>query len=162
VDRNTPHHVVENPTVRIVTDWMRKFARAGSEDLDLRALVEDICKNVVQGDYAGECLACYYWVCQNVRYMRDIHEVEFVKQPERLIETLSGDCDDIATLLAAMFMSCGNKVRFVLVGFSPGGPPSHVFVEVLTARGNITFDPVANRDTANMLKRVATRIEVPV
>ncbi len=161
MDRNTPHREIANPTTRIVTDWMRKFARKGSEDLTVRALVEDICKDVEQGDYAGECLACYYWVCQNIRYLRDISDVEFVKEPQCMLETKSGDCDDISTLLAAMFMACGNECQFMLVGFQPGGPPSHVFTQVCTAKGCITFDPVANRDTAGMLSKVKTKIVVP-
>ena len=154
--------MIENPSTTDVVDWMKKFARKGSEDLEVRALVEKICSGIEQGDYAGECLACYYWVCQNIRYMRDIDNVEFVKEPARVIETGAGDCDDMSTLLAAMFMACGNRCRFVLVGFHAGRGPSHVFTEVLTPHGPITFDPVANRDTAQMLKRVKARWTVPV
>jgi transglutaminase-like putative cysteine protease len=142
---------------------MRKFAHKGKEDLSIRRLVEQICAPLAQGDYAGECLALYYWVCQNIRYMRDPLEVEFVKEPERVLETRAGDCDDMATLLAAMVMACGNRCRFVLVGFQKGKGPSHVYLEVISPRGEIVvLDPVANRNTANMLKKVQVRQEYPV
>jgi len=162
LDKHTPISSVENPRLVDVTDAMRRFAHKGKEDLEVRGLVEEICRGLQQGDYVGEALACYYWVCQNIRYLRDISGVEFVKEPRKTIETRTGDCDDMATLLAAMLMSCGNTCRFVLVGFKAKTPPSHVFVEVLTPNGPVALDPVANRETQQMLQRAKTRIEVKV
>lgn len=163
MDRNTPHRLIRNPTTDLVVGYMRRFARRGAEDLELIALVKDICKHLEQGDYAGECLACYYWVCQNVRYMRDGNGVETVQTPQRILDTLSGDCDDMSTLLAAMFLVLGNRCRFVLVGFQPRQAPSHVFTEVVTPQGRaVLFDPVPNRNTRQMLSRVQVRREVPV
>jgi len=152
MNRDTPTRTVENPRLMDVVEWMRKFAHKGKEDLEVRRLVERICRGISQGDYASEVLACYYWVCQNIRYMRDIHDVEFLKEPRRLLETKAGDCDDISTLLAAMLMACGNRCRFVLVGFNGAPVPGHVFVEVITPSGAIPLDPVANRDTAKMMR----------
>lgn len=141
---------------------MRRFAHKGKEDLEVRRLVEQLTERLAQGDYASEVLAIYYWCCQNIRYMRDIHRVEFLKEPRKLIETGSGDCDDIATLLAAMLMSCGNQCRFVLVGLTSKNAPSHVYVEVRTPGGWVTLDPVANRETAQMHRQERFRKEVPV
>jgi len=151
---------LDDPTLEDVLTWMANFAREGREDLTVITLVKKICSKLASGDYAGECLAVYYWVCQHVRYMRDPYNVEMVQKPFRTLDVRSGDCDDMATLLAAMFMACGNRCRLVAVGFVAGGPPTHVFCEVITARGAIVFDPVANRDTAKMLRSVKTRVEV--
>jgi hypothetical protein len=165
VNRNTPTRSVPNPTLMQVAEWMRRFAHQGKADLEVRRLVEKICADIAPGDYASECLAIYYWACQpqNLRYMRDIQGVEFLKQPSRLLKTKAGDCDDIATLLAAMLMACGNKCEFVLVGFKRGGPPSHVYVQVITPKGKrVALDPVANRVTQQMLGAEKTRLVVPV
>lgn len=150
------------PRLRDTTDWMRKFAHKGKTDLEVRQLVEKICANIAQGDYAGECLACYYWVCQNIRYMRDIHDVEFLKEPRQLLASPAGDCDDISTLLAAMLMACGNRCSFVLASFKGSSVPSHVFVQVHTPGGPVVLDPVANRDTAQMLRTMTGSEKIPV
>jgi len=157
-----PSKLVQKPTLKDVIDGMRAFAHKGKGDMKVRDLVEQICSTLQQGDYASEVLACYYWVCQHVRYLRDPHGLEFVKEPARTLESRSGDCDDIAVLLAAMTMACGNRCRFVLVGFKSGGEPSHVYVEVLTPHGPVALDPVANRETAAMQAKVQVRVEIPL
>lgn len=157
-----PAKLVQKPTLQDVVDGMRAFAHKGKGDMKVRDLVEQICSTLVQGDYASEVLACYYWVCQNIRYLRDPHGLEFVKEPARTLESRSGDCDDIAVLLASMVMACGNRCRFALVGFKSGGEPSHVYLEVLTPHGPVALDPVANRETSSMQARTRTRINVGV
>jgi transglutaminase-like putative cysteine protease len=141
---------------------MVEFAHRGKQDLEVRRLCEVICEDLAQGDYAGECLAIYYWVCQNIRYMRDIHDVEFVKEPGQLIKTRAGDCDDMATLLAAMLMAMGNTCDFVLAHFHGDATPSHVYVRVHSPSGPIVLDPVANRDTGKMLGELTNHTVVPV
>lgn len=159
---STPTLRVNNPRLIDVVEWMRRFAHKGKSDLEIRQLVETICKDLVQGDYAGEVLAIYYWVCQNIRYMRDIHDVEFVKEPRQIVATRSGDCDDMATLLAAMVMASGNTCEFLLASYAPSQPPTHVFLRVNTPSGPMVLDPVANRMTAQMLKRMVNFTTVPV
>jgi transglutaminase-like putative cysteine protease len=157
-----PTKLVSKPTLKDVVEGMRSFAHKGKGDMKIRDLVEQICSTLIQGDYASEVLACYYWVCQHIRYLRDPYGLEFVKEPARTLESRAGDCDDIAVLLAAMAMTCGNRCRFVLVGFKSGGQPSHVYLEVLTPHGPVALDPVANRETARMQAQVKVRIDVPV
>ena len=154
MNRLTPTRSISNPTLRDVTSAMVSFAHKGKKDLEVRRLCEQICSELAQGDYAGECLAIYHWVCQNIRYMRDIHDVEFVKEPGQLLKTRAGDCDDMATLLAAMLMAMGNRCDFVLARFNGSPIPSHVYVRVLSPKGPIVLDPVANRDTGRMLKQL--------
>ena len=44
---------------------------------------------------------------------------------------IEGDCDDISTLLAAVALVAGYRVRFVAVRYSPGVQHyEHVFVEI--------------------------------
>lgn len=156
MDSRSPHRLEEAPTIEMVVGAMRRFAHGpqGKESLDIRALCEEIIAGVESGDYAGEVLAVYYWVCKHIRYSQDILGVEFVKTPTTVLKTKTGDCDDIACLLAAMLMSIGKRCRFVLAGFNRGAPPSHVFCAVALPDGTaIVLDPVANRVTSSMLAR---------
>jgi predicted transglutaminase-like cysteine proteinase len=163
MNRHTPTRTVLDASMITTLRSMRELAQRGKKDLEVRALVEQLNADVAEGDYASELLAIYYWVTQNVRYMRDIDGVEFLKTPRKLLETRSGDCDDIATLLAAMFMAAGNPVQFAVASFKPGKPVfSHVFVEVLTPHGPVIFDPVANRDTKKMLTTMRFKGTFPV
>ncbi len=155
-------HTVPKPTLGDVVEWMRRFAHKGKTDLVVRKLVEEVCADLASGDYASEAFAIYAWVHQNIRYMRDIHDVEYVKEPAKLIETRAGDCDDMATLIAAMLMACGNRAVFTLVAFDGAPVPSHVFANVVTPHGLVVLDPVANRISAEMLKRVTARTDIEV
>ncbi len=150
------------PRLADVTNWMKRFAHQGKIDMSIRSKVEEICANVVQGDYASEVLAVYYWVCTNIRYMRDINDVEFVKEPKITLSSRSGDCDDIATLLAAMLMACGNQCSFVVAGFGTPPAPSHVYVQVETAKGPVPLDPVANRETERMTRTMTCSVVIPL
>jgi hypothetical protein len=142
---------------------MQTAAHKGKKSLRVRRLAELITAGIAQGDYASEVLALYYWVCRNIRYIRDIDGVEFIKEPDQVIATGAGDCDDMATLLAALLMAAGNPVRFAIAGFKPGRPNfSHVYVEVMTPHGPVTIDPVANRDTPKMLKTMTFKSIIPV
>ncbi len=154
ISRRTPKKVINDPGLEQVVGYMRKFAHQGARDPDIIAINRRVCRNLQSGDYGGECLAAYYWVCSNVRYMRDPYGVELVQWPIRTVDTGAGDCDDMATLLAAMCMALGNQCRFALVGFSPGGPPTHVYCEVRTPSGFKVLDPVAKGDIDGMLGRV--------
>jgi hypothetical protein len=143
---------------------MRAEALKGKKSLVVRRVVEEVCAGLAEGDYAGELLAIYYWVTQNIRYMRDIDNVELLKSPDNLLKTRSGDCDDIATLLAAMFMAAGNPVQFAIVAFNNSMRPaySHVFVEAITPHGPVLFDPVANRIQGEMVSNIKAKKTFPV
>ncbi len=132
---------------------MSLLAQQGKKDMLVRRFVERLCAQVEPGDYSSEILAIYYWCCANVRYMKDILDVETLKTPNQLLQSRSGDCDDIATLLAAMYMSCGNVCRFIVVAFA-SGYPEHVFVQVRVGPKWVTIDPVAAADTTIMHKKV--------
>lgn len=146
---------IANPTVQQVVDGMVKFALRDSTTEFVLNLRNAICNGLASGDYAGEALACYYWVHQNIRYVRDPQTAEYVRDSKRLVEAGAGDCDDMSVLLAALLIACGNKVSFALVTFRGAPQPSHVFVMLHTPKGFVPMDPVAGRLTADMLRRAA-------
>jgi transglutaminase-like putative cysteine protease len=63
--------------------------------------------------------------------------MELVKAPAVMLQEIRatpdsyavGDCDDVATLGAAIALAMGLPVRFVLLGFELGGPFSHVYAD---------------------------------
>lgn len=157
MDALTPHWLHQRTNLTQVVSYMRRFAREATTDTFVLGRARKICAHLQSGDYNSEILALYQWVHQNIRYIPDPDGVELVQTPKRTIQERAGDCDDMATLLAGMLMCVGKRCRFALVGFHEGSPPSHVFVEVVTPSGWITLDPVANKETVDMLSRVSTK-----
>jgi hypothetical protein len=157
--------LMKNPSLDDTLAAMKRLSHAAKKDLTILKLTREIVRGLEPGDYNSEIQAIYHWVCQNVRYVRDIHDVELVISPQRVLELGGGDCDDMACLLAAMLMSIGNECRFMVVGFE-NRTPSHVFCQVAlrsasTGDGGVagdkvwaTVDPVADDSTAMMHKRV--------
>jgi transglutaminase-like putative cysteine protease len=135
---------------------MRRLALAAQTEWPLRRLVERVCHGLEAKDYVSELAALYYFVCRRIRYQRDPLTVELVKTPLATLQTGVGDCDDIATLLAAMVLLCGSEARFVTVGFKRRGPFTHVFCEALDPKTKrwVTLDPVAGVHAAQMLGRI--------
>jgi len=144
--RGTPQTVAE----------MRRLALAAQTSWPLRRIVENVCKGLRGKDYLSELAALYHFVWQSVRYQRDPRTVELVKTPEATLRTGVGDCDDLATLLAALALLAGSDARLVTVGFRPDGVFTHVFCEALEPKTKrwVTLDPVAGPRSAEMLRRV--------
>lgn len=84
--------------------------------------------NIPDKDFATEAAALFFFVRDEIRYTLDSNGGEMLQTPERLLTSRQGDCDDKATLLAAMLESIGHPARFRAVGFQPG-ELSHVLVE---------------------------------
>jgi transglutaminase-like putative cysteine protease len=149
-------------------DTLRAMIRAahgprGEQSVLVRAATEAATSGLVPKDYLGEIVAVRNWVAENVRYMNDPLHVEWVKDPQRLIEERMhgeavGDCDDIATLIATMCLQLGRICEFVVAGFGEPGHFSHVFVRVLEPKSGqwIVCDPVAGTNERQMLQRVTT------
>lgn len=81
-----------------------------------------------QKDFYGEAKAMHNFVQNHIRYVRDIADTEVIQTPLKTLEYGQGDCDDKATLLAAMLESIGHITRFHAVGFQTG-KISHVLLE---------------------------------
>ncbi len=155
--------LIKNPSLDDTLRVMK--AKANEAKKALRPLAEQICAKIESGSYNDEISAIYGWVRQNIKYRKDIHNVEYVRAPKRMIESGQGDCDDMACLLAALCMALGHECRFLVVGFEDKSP-SHVFCQVAIrgfvgeggasrgAKDWVTLDPVADENTAQMHSRV--------
>jgi len=76
------------------------------------------------------------FLVEYVRFVPDPVGQELIRSPRFMLERVrshgfaSGDCDDVATLGAALGMCVGLPARFVLLSFSPLEPFSHVYAEI--------------------------------
>jgi transglutaminase-like putative cysteine protease len=96
-----------------------------------------------------------------VRYLRDTLFMEHIKTvPALLFRDKQGDCDDIATAVAAMLLTIGVPVRLEAVGFNPVEGYSHVFTAAYDSStlGWLAVDPVAAARTQTMLTKVKHRL----
>jgi len=154
--------VTENPSVREVVQAMVRLAIDGKDRPEIRAVVTEVCRDLQSGDQNSEILAILEWVRRNVRYMRDTHDTELVTWPTGTIESGCGDCDDMATLLAALLMSAGQPCNFCLVAFDGSNTPSHVFCSAALPWGDVVLDPVAGKVPRKMLGDATQMWVVPV
>lgn len=111
-------------TLRIMANLVRRYR--------VSQKVRDVALRVVghlpNKRYLDELEALRQWVSRNVRYTRDVHGVETIHTPDAVLELMQGDCDDQATLLAALLESVGMRTRFVAVGVR-SAQFIHVFAE---------------------------------
>lgn len=77
------------------------------------------------------------WVTARVRFLPDPTHAEALHDPAWSLDHILTygqvqlDCDDVATLAAAMGQSIGLAARYVVVGFiSPHAPFAHVWTEL--------------------------------
>jgi len=116
----------------------------GSKDFRVRQKAIDIFRQcgVPAKDKWGEIQALFEWVRANIRYTRDIFQVETLHTARRMLELMAGDCDDMTILLGAMLKSTGHPVRLCLAGFRRRFPHlySHIYPEVRIGRDWVAVD----------------------
>lgn len=123
---------------------MRQLVRAGKTSLPIRSLAVQLTNGNRQKDWMAEVKSLHAFVRDNIRYVKDIRDVETVHDPETVLKIGAGDCDDKSVLLAALLESIGHPTRFVAIGFQPDDF-SHVYLETLIGKSWIpleTTEPV--------------------
>lgn len=91
---------------------------------------------------------------RHLRFFPDPVDLELVVAPGLQLERIRsdgyvhGDCDDIATLGAALGLALHFPARFVILAFDPEGPWEHVYTELSTPDG------WAELDTSREMQRV--------
>jgi transglutaminase-like putative cysteine protease len=109
---------------------MRELVRKWRVNPDMVSAARSIVYLQPPKDDAAEAAALFRFVQGRVRYVRDVHEVETLATPGVTLDTLSGDCDDHATLLATLLEAIGFPTRFVVTGYSEPGVFEHVYLQV--------------------------------
>lgn len=156
-------------TIKLMVQHAR--GTEGEQNLKVRTWAERIIKDVRPKDYLSEILAIRAWATSPwLHYVNDARHVEQCKTPFRMlteIETTGAatvDCDDIATLIAALGMCIGREARYTMAGFGSPGEYSHVFCSLREPRSGkwIVCDPVAGTRELTMLKSIKTYENVSV
>lgn len=102
-----------------------------------------IVQSIAPRDYVRMARAIRYWMQRAFRFIPDPRGVELVRTPEYMLERylvkgiITGDCDDAATLGAALGMAVGIPAKFVAIGFRTNGPLAHVFAVLLPRAGGV-------------------------
>lgn len=103
--------------VRSTLKLMARLAREGKKSLPVRLAALQLVESLPQRDWPAEVAALFQFVQDRIRYVRDVRGVETLQTPEQTLQLKQGDCDDKATLLAALLLSIGHPARFHAVGF---------------------------------------------
>lgn len=124
-------------TLRMMSKLVKQYRTSG--------VIRDTASNLVEGlpsqAFRDEVRALFYFVRDDIRYLGDVNEVETLQAPDVTLGTGQGDCDDKATLLAALLQSIGHPTQFVAVGFHEPGIFEHVYVRTLVGDRWIGLDP---------------------
>lgn len=112
--------------------------------------VRDQAARIVAGlparDQRAEAAAVLAWVRGRLRYLRDPVGQEHLTAPAALLAAAApqGDCDDHATLAAALLGALGIPTRFRTLGELPGAF-SHVYLAALVDGEWVPLDPITDK-----------------
>lgn len=131
---------------RQTLEIMRGLVRQGRSDVRVRETAVQIVRGAgIPGhDFARELATLFAFVRDRIRFTRDPVGVELLQGARYTLERGAGDCDDKATLLAALLESIGHpaELRFRAIGVRPGSPQfSHVYVVARLGGREIPLDP---------------------
>lgn len=129
--------------MRATLRTMRDLTLASRKDPAIKTLADSIVRTAPSGDFSAQNAAVFNWVKRHVKYVRDIRDVETVSTPQRTLQARTGDCDDMAVLIASLLEAIGNKTRFVALGFN-GGDYEHVIAQARMGPHWITLDPTVS------------------
>jgi len=101
----------------------------GSREKSVRLTAVGLCRDLDQKDETGEVALIGGFVRDRIRYIKDIVFCETIQTPAVTLEIAAGDCDDKATLLAALLMSVGYPCQFIACDQGQGW--AHVWTQAL-------------------------------
>ena len=111
-----------------VADTLKLMAQCAKQykvDPLIRQTAARAISSAPEKDDLAEAAALQDWVRSNIRYTGDVLDVETLQTPNYTLQEGYGDCDDQATLLAAMLLAVGIPAAYCAVGVD-GDPYSHV------------------------------------
>lgn len=109
---------------------MSRLVREFKKTLPIRDTALSIIQSVPgHKNWVGQIKSLHAWVRDNVQYVRDVNGVETLATPVQTLDYMQGDCDDQATLLAALLESVGHPTRFVAISPALFGAFTHVYTE---------------------------------
>jgi len=161
-----PTAYISPPDAETTLRLMVQVTREALLDTRLRMFAEGLIRGLFAHDYLSEYAACLNWVRTHIRYSRDPMTIEQVKTPQVVMESETGDCDDLCTLIGTLVGQLGAKVRYVAGAFkrdAQGNPVlSHVWCEAFepTAQVWVILDSVPGRNVATMVRKLVDAVVV--
>lgn len=147
---------------------MRALVYQAAADPYVRAWGVEIARSVPARNLAALAGGIRQFLVEHVTYLDDPVGVELVHAPARLLEEIgaryyvTGDCDDVATLGAALGAAVGLPSRFVVLSFGgPGDPFAHVYAELWTGGGWVELDTTAQLGEVQRAAIISRRLIVP-
>lgn len=126
---------------------------------NLATMIGRRCKTKMQKAHA-----VYEFLKRNVKFVKDPAGLEHVRHPDQLLEEIrhrgqtAGDCDDVATLGAALLKKLGLQACFIVAGRRRGGRFEHVLYGVRDRSGQ--FYPIDSQHRIiGTLPRKAKRVQ---
>ena len=127
-------------TLRLMKALVLQYRR----DPGVMQLARQLVAGLPQYDRGGEIRVLHAFVRDHIRYTNDPQDMELLQTPKATLEMGTGDCDDKATLLAALLASIGRRTRLVAVALRPSVSFSHVLVEVQHGKGWMPLETIKN------------------
>ena len=122
---------------------MRALVNQYKTDMNIRGCALHLLYLIPQKFDCAECESIFDFVRDNIRYTKDVLNIETLSTPVVTLQTRQGDCDDKSTLLAALLESAGYQTRFVVASYV-SGDFEHVYVQVCCDGEWITCDTTEN------------------
>lgn len=126
---------VKSETIDDRISWLEAEINDGKRSERVRQIASGILTeknsdgdwNIKERDWNAEIAGAYNYVRQNVRYTRDIHDVELFQKADRTLDLKIGDCDDIAILLGSILGNIGYPVIIRIIA-TDGQAFHHVYL----------------------------------
>lgn len=121
---------------------------------EIRRRAERVVASCVERSEECEVQKIFEFVLAHYRFLADPTFLERIKSPEIVDKEISvlgimqGDCDDVSGYLAALLMSIGYRVQFVVIAIPGQGEPyRHIFPQVFmrSTKRWLTIDACARR-----------------
>lgn len=164
-NRQRPNNVTlqgipEGPRgVNMTLRAMSRYVKQAKRQYPIRELALSLVQRNGQKDWFGEIRDIHAFVRDNIRYVKDIRGIETLATPEMTLKIGQGDCDDKATLLAALLEAVGHPTRFVALAFSPD-QFAHVLVETKLGKKWIPLETTEPVEPGWYPPRVVNRMVV--
>lgn len=142
-------------------------ARAGHSLV--RAVGVSLARRTLPRDVPGQVRMIYDYLSEHVHFVDDPLGLEYVGDPVRMLQEIeqrfyiTGDCDDVAVLGAALGASIGIAPRFVVLAFhEPGAPMAHVYAELFDGRAWRDLDTTRTIPEVQRVQSVSREWIIPI
>lgn len=149
---------------------MRKLIYDASDDAQVVQLARTIVAGVSGHDFTAQARAVRAWLVKHFRFVRDPRSIELLEEPSVHIRNVQrtgytqGDCDDAATLGAALASAIGMDGQLTAEAFMfKDAPYQHVFAVLNTPAGPLDLDTTRPQSIpfGAILSSVSRRFSLP-